>query len=99
MSARLGAISLTYLYSRTRFGVYSKPDPEVFLKAAAFLSPRLSPEAARLCLIPTDAGERLCYEFRGLYGGQVYLSYINAETGRQEDLLRVVEGETGLQAQ
>ena len=68
-------------------------------EAAAFLSPRLSPEAARLCLIPTDAGERLCYEFRGLYGGQVYLSYINAETGRQEDLLRVVEGETGLQAQ
>ena len=79
--------------------------------ARGLLSPTLSPQQAqaqvggrlkvassRLCLIPTDAGEKLCYEFKGEYQGHTYLSYINALNGRQEELLQVVEGETGLEA-
>ena len=59
---------------------------------------RLNVTSARLCLIPTDSGEKLCYEFQGEFSGHVYLSYINALDGRQEQLLKVVEGETGLEA-
>ena len=60
------------------------------------MSHRLNVETGRLCLIPTDAGEKLCYEFRGEYGGHTYLCYISAETGAQEQLLRVIEDEAGL---
>ena len=67
-------------------------------EAEGAVSQRLKIETGRLCLIPTDAGERLCYEFRGEYGGHTYLCYINAETGAQEQLLRVIEDEAGLQA-
>ncbi|MDO5327883.1 MAG: germination protein YpeB [Clostridia bacterium] len=59
---------------------------------------RLKIDSARLCLIPTDGGEKLCYEFQGEFAGHMYLSYINALDGRQEQLLKVVEGETGLEA-
>lgn len=67
-------------------------------EAQALVTSRLTVEASRLCLIPTDRGEKLCYEFRGDYGGQTYLVYISAVDGTQEELLKVVEGETGLEA-
>ena len=67
-------------------------------EARQYVSSRLKPDAARLCLIPTEAGEKLCYEFQGDYGGHTYLAYINAATGRQEELLKVVEGASGLEA-
>ena len=67
-------------------------------EARGRVSERLQINASRLCLIPTDTGEKLCYEFQGEYGGHTYLSYINANNGRQEDLLKVVEGASGLEA-
>ena len=67
-------------------------------EARGRVSERLQINASRLCLIPTEAGEKLCYEFQGEYGGHTYLSYINANNGRQEDLLKVVEGASGLEA-
>ncbi|MBR3742348.1 MAG: germination protein YpeB [Clostridia bacterium] len=59
---------------------------------------RLNVQSGRLCLIPTDSGEKLCYEFKGEFGGHTYLSYINALDGKQEELLKVVENDTGLEA-
>ena len=67
-------------------------------EARQLVGDRLNVTSARLCLIPTDSGEKLCYEFQGEFSGHVYLSYINALDGRQEQLLKVVEGETGLEA-
>ncbi len=67
-------------------------------EAQAKVGGRLNIASSRLCLIPTDAGEKLCYEFQGEYAGHTYLSYINADTGRQEQLLKVVEGAAGLEA-
>ncbi len=67
-------------------------------EARARVGKRLNVQSGRLCLIPTDGGERLCYEFQGEFGGNTYLSYINAQDGRQEELLRVVESDTGLEA-
>ncbi|MBQ9263349.1 MAG: germination protein YpeB [Clostridia bacterium] len=67
-------------------------------EAAGGVSSFLAVDQAQLCLIPTDGGEKLCYEFQGTYGGHTYLCYINAHTGAQEQLLKVIEGETGIEA-
>ena len=66
-------------------------------EARQYVNPRLAAGDGRLCLIPTDGGEKLCWEFRGSFGGQDYLSYINARDGRQEELLQVVESDTGIE--
>ena len=67
-------------------------------QARSLVGTRLNVRSGRLCLIPTDGGEKLCYEFQGEFGGHTYLSYINALDGRQEELLKVVESDTGLEA-
>ena len=85
-----------YLMNHTNRGLLT---PQLTREEARTrVSERLKTNAARLCLIPTDAGEKLCYEFQGEYGGHTYLAYINADTGRQEELLKVVEGASGLEA-
>lgn len=66
-------------------------------EAQGAVSARLAISGRQLCLIPTPAGERLCYEFQGTYGGASYLCYINAETGKQEELLKIVESAAGLE--
>lgn len=85
-----------YLMNHTARGLLTPELTED--EARQYVSDRLKPDAARLCLIPTEAGEKLCYEFQGDYGGHTYLAYINAATGRQEELLKVVEGASGLEA-
>lgn len=67
-------------------------------EARSRVSERLAVERAQLCVIPSDSGEKLCYEFKGTYQGSTYLVYINALSGRQEQLLKVVEESTGLEA-
>ena len=85
-----------YLMNHTARGLLT---PELTKEEAqARVSSRMKPDFARLCLIPTDGGEKLCYEFQGEYAGHTYLAYINAVTGRQEQLLKVVEGAAGLEA-
>ena len=66
-------------------------------EAMGNISSRLHIEESRLCLIPSRGKEILCYEFRGDFQGQTYLVYINAENGRQEDLLQLVESAAGLE--
>ena len=85
-----------YLMNHTARGLLTPELTEQ--EAKAHVGSRLNADSARLCLIPTDAGEKLCYEFQGEYAGHTYLSYINAVTGQQEQLLKVVEGAAGLEA-
>ena len=66
-------------------------------EAKAFVSPQLQIEKTQLCLIPTDAGERLCYEFQGAFNGDTYLLYIDAHSGEEADLLKLVESTAGLE--
>lgn len=66
-------------------------------EAQGMVSDQLRLEQTRLCLIPKQQREILCYEFQGDFQGNTYLVYINAETGRQEELLQVVEGSAGLE--
>lgn len=69
-------------------------------QAKASLSPRLSVTGSRLCIIPTDPGEALAWEFSGdIEGVGSYLVYIDAMTGYERKILRLVETETGLETQ
>lgn len=50
----------------------------------------------RLAIIP-DRGNNdlLCYEFRGKYKGLDFIVYINATTGKEEKILKIIKDENG----
>lgn len=61
------------------------------------ISPHLSIDAVSLALIPKDSKrEVLCYEFKGTSNGRNFLVYINAETGKEEDIQILVESPDGI---
>ena len=60
-------------------------------EAMARVGAKLTPQGARLCVIPTDAGEALCYEVRATSGGDAFLCYIDALTGAERELMQVVD--------
>ncbi|MBQ9195979.1 MAG: germination protein YpeB [Clostridia bacterium] len=68
-------------------------------QAQSAVSPRLEIADSRLCVIPLNADEYLCWQFTGSYGGQTYYVYIDALTGRQRDIQRLVTGESGPKAE
>lgn len=56
----------------------------------------LDVKTTRLALIPSFADEdTLCYEFRGKYGTDDYIVYINALTGEEERILKVLDLPSG----
>lgn len=68
-------------------------------QARQMISGRLDVRAVRLCVIPTDSGERLCWEFDGVFSGERYLVYIDAADGEAKEILRVtqtLDGEAAL---
>ncbi|MDD3410369.1 MAG: germination protein YpeB [Eubacteriales bacterium] len=64
--------------------------------ALARVSSRLKAESVRLCLIPYRAAEKLCWEVRGTYQDEPYLVYIDAATGEQAELLKVIQTGEGV---
>ena len=68
-------------------------------QAREMVSPKLSVKSERLCIIPEDAGETLCWGFECTDGAADYWAFVNAKTGETEQLLRVIttnQGETAL---
>jgi germination protein YpeB len=60
------------------------------------VSSNIEIETCRLALVPIgNESETLCYEFSGNYDGAIYYAYIDAKTGRQVQLFKVVEGTEG----
>ena len=54
-------------------------------------------ESTRLAVIPTDSySEVLTYEFKGKIEDNTFLIYINAKTGKEENILILLETEGGL---
>ena len=46
----------------------------------------------RLAVIPTNTEEeKYCYEIKGKYNDEIFIIYINAKTGHEEDILKVIE--------
>ncbi len=66
-------------------------------KAREMVSPALSVMSENLCVIPTSGkSEVCCYEFKcENERGDHYLVYVNAQTGEQEKIIRLIESENG----
>ena len=65
-------------------------------QAHARLGGRLTPDSARMCVIPENANEYLCYEITAHdESGAGYLVYIDAQTGAERELLQIVNDENG----
>ena len=64
-------------------------------EAVARIGTMLTPLAARLCVIPVNEGEALCYEIRATDGADTFLVYIDAMTGAERELMQVVSDESG----
>nr|MDD6335125.1 germination protein YpeB [bacterium] len=63
-------------------------------QARKAVNPTLEISRERLCVIPMDNGkEVLCYEYLGSLAGENYLVYIDASTGRECNLLKLVDVE------
>lgn len=63
--------------------------------ARTCVSPRLNVTSVRLAVIPKGATERFCYEVAANYKGLDYFVYVDAVTGKQVDILRVVDEAQG----
>ena len=56
---------------------------------------KLIPRSARLCIIPDNGDEILCYEIAAGDSGDSFLVYIDARTGLERQLMQVVAQENG----
>lgn len=65
-------------------------------KAAENLNKKLEIKSDGLAVIPTEwKTEILCWEFKGSMNGMDFLVYVNAETGKEEDILLIVNTPNG----
>lgn len=65
-------------------------------EAQKLVSPQLAVESMRLAVIPTGGGgENLCWEFKGDFGGDTFFVYIDSVTGREANIFRVINTDTG----
>jgi germination protein YpeB len=66
-------------------------------EARGFVSTHLDVNAVSLAVIPKDSlREVLCYEFKGTYMNKNFIVYINAENGREEEIMLLIESDTGV---
>ncbi len=90
----IGIDARNYLFSHVERAL-----PEATLppeEAEAKIAPQLNIESRALALIPiTPETERLCYEFKCTLEGDSYIIYINAETGAEEQVFRIIDSEDG----
>ena len=90
----VGVEALNYLYNHTRRHI---PAPSVSRASAlAAVHAQLQVDNVRLALIPTDGGrEKLTYEIHGRMGGDQYFVYVDAQTGQECKIMRVVDSGSG----
>ncbi len=89
----VGLESLNYLTNHTQ---RTLPAPALSeIEARSRLSAALQSDVGRLCLIPQNDTERLCYEFAATLDEERYLIYIDALTGEEALIYRLIEDEHG----
>ncbi len=65
-------------------------------KAKDNVSKNIQIETSRLAVIPVgNSSEKLCYEFMGIYDDATYYVYIDAVTGSQVQMFKVIESTEG----
>lgn len=72
-------------------------EPKLSLEEARRLVNRnLEITSERLALIPGKSGNEIqCYEFKGKFENENFIIYINGDTGREENILRVLNTDNG----
>jgi len=60
------------------------------IEAKSKLHGGLDIETSRLCVIPVDGEEVLCYEFFGSFDGNDYYVYVDAKTGEEREVFTVI---------
>lgn len=66
-------------------------------EAKSNISTSLSVNSTTMALIPQDSlQEVLCYEFTGSFNDRNFIIYVNAQNGREEDILLLLESEDGI---
>ena len=72
-------------------------EPKVTVEEAKeSLNDELTIESEELAMIPTEwKTEVLCWEFEGNYDGLDFIVYVNAETGKEEDILIITNTPNG----
>ncbi|HYE81439.1 MAG TPA: germination protein YpeB [Clostridia bacterium] len=90
----VGFDAYPYLMSHNKRDI---PKPKLTeAEARKKVSQRLKIERVKLAIIPMPGNkEQLCYEFKGKYNQFDYFVYINAETGSEENILRIIKDEDG----
>lgn len=91
----VGVESKGYLFSHM---VRSIPQPKVTeQKARSMINKKMQVLSSGLAIIPTDyKTELFTYEFKGKLGNNNFLVYINTETGREENILMIVDTDRGI---
>ncbi len=76
------------------------PEPKITPEEAAKMVSRGAPiESTSYAVIPLDGGgEAFCYQLRGSLDGKNFLIYINTQTGAEEDVMILLESDTGVLA-
>ena len=64
-------------------------------EATGKIGQRLQPLSVRLCVIPQNGAEYLCYEISAADASGDYLVYIDAERGVERELMQVISRENG----
>lgn len=72
-------------------GVPAVSEEDAMLRVSA----RLTPLAARLCVIPVGTGEYLCYEISAVDGEGEFLVYVDAQTGVERELMQLISRNNG----
>lgn len=74
------------------------PAPKITIeKAKETLNRNIEILSEELAIIPTEfRTEIFCYEFKGKIDDREFLVYINAETGKEEDILMIVNTPNGI---
>ena len=90
----LGIETTGYLNSHTERKL---KEPKVIVeKAKESLNKDLKIESENLAMIPTEwKTEVLCWEFEGNFDGLDFIVYVNAETGKEEDILIITNTPNG----
>lgn len=66
-------------------------------EARKYISDGFNVETVKLCVIPLDSKQEvMCYEFKGNYGDDNFLVYINTENGKQERILQLFISENAV---
>lgn len=88
----IGLEATSYYYNHTERTVASPALTKS--EARTKVSEDISVETARLAIVPIGENtETLCYEFSGTLDGETYYIYIDALTGRQVEMFKVISSE------